>query len=356
MNIAIVLLKRATKPIGGYKVVYEYANALSRSGDAVEIIYNYEYSLRKRRYLPMFIKKMIYKHMYKSSNRWFELEPTVKERLVWSFDKKDFSKYDVAIATAALTSINVSHLMVPRKLYFIQGFETWDMSVEDLVLTYKYKMKHVVISTWLQRLLQQYNEQSIVIHNGINHEVFYETISQRSREKHTLAYMYHIDPVKGINVGMDVINRLKKLYPDLRVRMFGAYPKGADVPAWVQYTQNASPEYLRDLYNSSQVFLSTSREEGFGLTGAESMACGCALVSTRTRGVLEYATDRENAFLADVDDVEKLVSLVSLAFQEEDLRCSLAAKGREKITNEFDAKASEKLFVQTVHSYCDEKG
>lgn len=44
--------------------------------------------------------------------------------------------------------------------------------------------------------------------------------------------------------------------------------------------------------NHARVFLCTSRQEGFGLTGLESIFCGCVLVTTDCRGIREYASQR----------------------------------------------------------------
>ena len=42
----------------------------------------------------------------------------------------------------------------------------------------------------------------------------------------------------------------KKKYPDLKVKMFGAYARPTNLPEWIEYTQNASKEETIDIYNS----------------------------------------------------------------------------------------------------------
>lgn len=349
MNIAIVLLKRATKPIGGYKMVYDYANALAQSGDTVEIFYNYSYNLSNKKHIPVIVKKAIYSFLYKFTKPWYSLQPSVRETKVWSADKIDFSSFDAAIATSAHTAYYVGNCKAKRKFYFIQGYENWDMTDEELLETYRLPMKHIVISEWLKEILKQNGEAAFQVSNGIDEKVFYETVPQQNRKARSVAFMYHIDKIKGVSTGLEVINRLKDKYPDLTVKMFGAYPKGADVPDWVDYTMKADSEQLRDIYNGVQVFLSTSREEGFGLTGAESMACGCVLVSTKTRGALEYARHEENALLADIDNTDQLFTYADRAFNDCELREKLSNNAKQRINSDFNSDKSKQRFVKYIH-------
>ena len=58
MKIYFVLPQILRKPIGGYKIVYEYANRLSKEGHDIGILYLNENAL-KRFYIPNFIRKII---------------------------------------------------------------------------------------------------------------------------------------------------------------------------------------------------------------------------------------------------------------------------------------------------------
>lgn len=79
--------------------------------------------------------------------------------------------------------------------------------------------------------------------------------------------------------------------------------------------------------NKCSIFLCASVEEGFGLTGAESLATGCALVSTKYKGVYEYARDKYNALLVPVKDSNKLAESIIYLFINDDERIKLATNG-----------------------------
>lgn len=71
----------------------------------------------------------------------------------------------------------------------------------------------------------------------------------------------------------------------------------------------------------------SSLEEGFGLPGLEAMACGCALVSTSYKGVLEYAIDSVNALLSPIKDAKSMADNVERLFENEILRKRITKNG-----------------------------
>lgn len=56
----------------------------------------------------------------------------------------------------------------------------------------------------------------------------------------------------------------------------------------LQHGSGVSVETMRDIYNATDVFLSTSRGEGFGLPVAEAMACGVPCIVPDYAGPAEY--------------------------------------------------------------------
>ena len=70
------------------------------------------------------------------------------------------------------------------------------------------------------------------------------------------------------------------------------------------------------------------------------MACGCALVSTDTLGVREYAQNGFNALLSDPNDDEALFNNLLMAIKNEDIRDRLS----------YNASAFSKKYSQSEHN------
>lgn len=347
MRIAFLLPMPTTKIVGGYKVVYEYANYLANRGNEVSIFYNSDKGLNSKG-LP---KKLVYLLrciICRKEPKWFDLSPDIKKINVFSLKKEDFNNFDVVVATAAETAVFVNSLTAKRKIYLIQDFEkNWRLTEKKLYETYNYpNMKLVVVSKWLVHKVSEHTEKRLYyIPNGINKGIFYNHKSYRN--KHSIAMLYHLDERKASKVGLDVIFKLKQRYPDLDVNLFGVPKRESSWPEWIHYTRSASPKEVAEIMNKSSVFLCTSKFEGFGLTGLESMFCGCAFVTTDCGGIREYASE-DNAVICGIGNVKELFDGVSKIFNSEVIKDQLL-RNAKNVKNEFSLKKSQENFEKLIN-------
>lgn len=251
---------------------------------------------------------------------------------------------DVVFATAIGTAHPVASLpeCKGRKFYLIQDFENWSCSDEEVYATYNLDMVNIPIAKWLADIVQEKTgKEPYYIPNAIDTDLFHVKTENRLRYPHSIAMIYQHGEHKGFQYGYQVCLKLKENYPDLRCHIFGLSKREPEWPQWIKYTENATQEQLVGIYNSVSVFLCSSVEEGFGLCGAESMACGCAFATTGYRGVYTYAKNEENALISPVKDVDALYQNVCRLFDDGELRTCLSQKGRKDIekmswNNAFD--------------------
>ncbi|KRM29063.1 glycosyltransferase family 4 protein [Limosilactobacillus panis] len=329
MKIAFLLPMPTTKIVGGYKVVYEYANYLAAQNNDVSIFFDSNRG-KNSKGLP---KRMVYLLrclICKREPRWYDLSSKIKKINVFSLNREIFESYDVVVATAAETAVFVNSLSVKKKIYLIQDFEkNWQLDEKQLFETYNYpNMKLVVVSKWLVKKVSEHTKKKVYyIPNGIDKSIFYNY--EKNRNNHSIAMLYHLDERKASNVGLKVIFKLKQKYPDLEAYLFGTPKRDRNWPKWIHYTRSATPEKVAEIMNKAKIFLCTSRFEGFGLTGLESMFCGCVLVTTDCGGVRNYASER-NSLICDIDNVKQLETSVIRLFKSKRLRIKL----KENFKNE----------------------
>lgn len=332
MKITFCLPSILKVPAGGFKIVFEYANRLSNRGHDITII-----CLTDNHFLKLnnFGKNIFGKLRIKGYPNWFPLNNNIKVIATPYLDGRHFPDADFVVATAARTSTIISHFpdSKGKKLYLIQDYETWGMSEEELDKTYNLGLTNIVISKWLEKLvLEKSGVKPYLISNPIDTDVYYTQNPIGKRNSMEVGMLYHEGKHKGIPVAMKALELVKKDYPDLHVNLFGVYNLPEDLPNWFSYTKNANSDQLFNLYNKSAIFICASIEEGFGLTGAEAMACGCALVSTNYKGVYEYARDKENALLSPINDAEALARNIKKLIKNEDLRQKIAKQGSNDLS------------------------
>lgn len=349
IKVGFVLTRMQKTPVGGYKVVYQYANYLAACGYDVTIYYESSNVGESFTKLPRVAKRMVAKQWVKEGPVWFPLSKLVKQKAIFGIDDKQIEDGDAIVATAIRTAEGVAALLPAkgRKLYLIQDYEAWgDFSEEDVKASYALGMKNMVISEWLGDIVHDAcGEKPILMPDGIDHAIFCPD-DGITREGHTVALLYSENPWKGCKDAIAALKLAKQRIPDLHVEAFGGPERPDDLPEWFAYTQNATQEQLHEIYNKSSVILCASVDEGFGLTGLEGMSCGCALVSTAYPGVYVYA-DESCALLSKQQDPEALAENLARVLTDDALCERYAAAALERAA-EFDLEKSCEKFRRVV--------
>ena len=338
------------KIMGGYKVVYQYCNYLVNKGYDVCIYYN-EFNGKNGKHIPRKLSILIKKVLSKNYPKWFKLDKKIKKVVVANYSDKTIRNADISIATSFLTSNEVANLSKEKgkKFYFIQDYENWEGTTdEELIESYKLGMNNIVVSNWLNKKIKQKAEvESKVILNGIDLTKFKVKNPINNRKKMSIAMLYHSDERKGCKYGLEAIFKLKIKYPSLHVELFGSPNRPDDLPDWINYTKNATEDEVVNILNNSSIFICSSLIEGFGLPGIESMACGCALVTTKCIGILEYANDG-NALLIEPGDSNEIVNKVSILLEDDNYRIRIATQGNSD-SKKRDLNNSCKEFEEYIN-------
>lgn len=336
MNITFCVKGIAIHPIGGHKVIYELANRLAQDGNTVTLVVPSEDNLYQLPILNSRGRVILSKLLFKFGviPNWFKFDKSVNVKIVNGYKKENFPDADYVVATAYETAKPVAKLPLSKggKIYLIQDFENWGVSDNDVINTYKLGMKNIAISKWLQLLVQSYdNNKTLYLPNAINTDLFKVTSSIENRNPQIIGLLYHLGSHKGLKYSFKALSIVKKRFPNIKVVMFGAPPRPKDLPSWYTYYRKVNSNNMPKIYNKCGIFLCGTVNEGFGLTGAESMACGCALVSTNYKGVHEYAINNRNSLLSPIKDYQSLAKNIITLINNDRLRINIAKQGVKDI-------------------------
>lgn len=352
MKINFILPFAGNKPIGGFKIVYEYANRLSLKGHEINLIhpsYTFrENTLQNFKYLLRYYQRKIDKSYIPG---WFKLEEKINPVWVRSIEDKYIPDADVLIATAWRTAKCSAVLSKSkgRKYYFIQHYETWNGPEDEVNATWKLPFRKIVIAKWLYDIAVSMNEKAYYVPNAFDFSEFGMDIKPEKRNRFKLMMLYNELKFKGSKYGIRAFEIIKKDYPELEVSLFGVPQRPLNLPDWIEYFKTPDRALLRNLYNESAIFISPSLAEGFPLPPAEAMTCGSALACTEIGGHLEYALKDETAVLFKPEDSQSAAIAVRRLIEDDALRVRLAYKGNEFISkftweravNEFERVLSE---------------
>jgi glycosyltransferase involved in cell wall biosynthesis len=325
------------KPIGGFKVVYEYANGLSERGHSVNIVHPLlllpDNTTAKQK-VKTFAFRMAKHFLGNDKINWFRVSPKVNILIIPSLREENIPKGDVVIATAWQTAewVNLYSQDKGGKFYLIQHYETWSGPEERVKATWKMPLKKIVIARWLMEKAKRMGEEvTAYIPNGVNFKHFSIRVPIEKREPAKVCMLYDPSTWKGPKDGIEALNMAKDRFPLLSAIFFSKYPRGSDVPIWATFYKNPSQAKIPQIYNNCSIFLHSSWSEGWSLPSAEAMACGCALVASNSQGILDYAIHQKTALVSEIKNPTGLVENILKLVKDNNLRISLAKRGNEYI-------------------------
>jgi|WetSurMetagenome_2_1015567.scaffolds.fasta_scaffold00061_15 glycosyltransferase involved in cell wall biosynthesis len=351
-RITFLLNSEGHLPAGGKRVVYEYASRLAARGWDVAVVHPVDVSASltvKKKIVAIlrFFKWKVTKSFLPT--KWFWVSPSVRMILA-PFLSHHFvptSDYIIACPIQAALWLNRYPRRKGRKLYFIQGFEDWEMSPDIVMATWKFPMKKIVVALWLQDIAAAAGETACYVPNGLDNKAFAVTIPYGARFPRSVLFVHHSLALKGVSFMLDALVELKRMFPDLAAHCFAPYPRPSSLPDFITFTSNPSQPGLRDLYNKSAVFVAPSLSEGWGLPPCEAMLCGCAVIATDIGGHREFVEDGRNAVLCKPGSAESIVEKVELLFRNPAMASCIAEHAPISL-QKFNWETSVQIFEKAI--------
>ena len=180
---------------------------------------------------------------------------------------------------------------------------------------------------------------------GIDLSVFYPM--PEIKKKWDVAFLGRLERMKAVDLFPEMLTLLKDDYPSMKMVITGEgslknklltdFDK-AGVLHMVDYLGVIDTNDVPKLINQSRSFIYPSREEPFGLSIIEAMACGVPVITTNVYGPSEIITDGIDGLTVDPEDVGKLVNAVRALLDNETLRGKIGEAGRVTVEKRFDIK------------------
>lgn len=330
VKINFILPFKPRRPAGGFRIMYEYANRLAKKGYKVHLTYPIRTPYMNYR-LPYPARYILTKIEGMGKDRWFDFDPSITMSYVSEVRDKYIVDADIVIATWWSTAAEMGKLSPQkgRKINLIQGYENWEGHEDLLFKSYDMKgVTNVVVASYLKKIVEQHTDKkAILIENAINPEVFHITAPPEERNAASVAMTYSTQEIKGSEYGLQALKIAKEKNPDIKAEFFGIGPQPEGLPEWITYYRN--PSDLDALYNRNAIFISNSLTEGFPLTPAESLFCGCALICTDIDGHREFAIDHKTALLVEIKNAEQMAEKILYLAKNSTERIQLAHEGNK---------------------------
>jgi len=335
------LLNQYARISGGNRALFEYANRLQSLGHQVQWTvlgkkikwYRIDKKLRAFQKKPQIVSP--------ESVDW--LENKIPIQVLPYNDRNFIPSADILVATAWQTAEFAATLPKDRgeKFYFIQHHESlWSRDKEEAENTYLLPFKKIVISTWLQSIMEEcYGQSPEVLVTPVDRHLFHCDNKQWHQPRRVLM-LHHDYDWKGYVDGIEAIKIVRAGNRPVDLVVFGekmSDPKPLFDSAGFEFEYHYRPtgDKLRELYSSCDIYMCPSWYEGLGMPAMEAMACRCALVTTDTGGSRDYALHGQTALVSSPKEPGELAKNLAILLEDNSRLELLSENGFKKI-QEFD--------------------
>ncbi|MBE0432869.1 glycosyltransferase [candidate division WOR-3 bacterium] len=199
------------------------------------------------------------------------------------------------------------------------------------------------------------------IYNGIPLRHFLAVKQPRRSESDDVVFINvsWFRPQKGHRFLVTAFAAAAKVRPGIKLLLVGNGPLRKNIEKIVR-AENLSDRILflglRDdiagLLARSDVYVSSSEWEGFGLTIVEAMAAGRPVIATAVDGVPEIVHDKVTGLLVPSGDVESMSTAIAALADDCRLRAEMGKRGRVRAEKMFDivktTVAYEEMYTAAV--------
>ncbi len=267
-------------------------------------------------------------------------------------------------------------------LYTVHGFprpwleqgslEQMLYRMEDLMLRHKpSRVGCVSISDYVARVLREfYGLRTTVIYHGLDGSKFTPVDESKRREMKkvlsidndsiVISWVGRLVPMKDPITFVKSLAYMRRVSPEIERRLYPLIVGDGPLSSAIRHLSESEKLPLRiipkltfndliSLYQVSDLYVSSSVGEPFGLSLLEAIACGCCPIVTNAGAHLEIVPEDYNA-LFEVGDYIGLASQLGALTLNASSRKSYATRARKKFLSSFTLKNMTENYLSVYNS------
>ncbi len=202
--------------------------------------------------------------------------------------------------------------------------------------------------------IQKWNKMHIV-HCGIDPTLF-KVVPHQGKGKHIL-FVSRLTVVKGLPILLQSLVSLKQQHPDVILTVVG---DGSDRTYLEQMTADLglsdnvkfvgykSQAEVREYFEQTDVFVSSSFAEGVPVVLMEAMAAGVPVVAPQIAGVSELVENNVSGYIVPAGDTDSFTQSIEKLLNDCELRNKFGTAGRNKVETEFNLNLEAQKLYQIM--------
>lgn len=183
----------------------------------------------------------------------------------------------------------------------------------------------------------------VTINNGVDTLIF-NKVSKKTIQTKNLLYVGKLIPRKNLIDLIKIFSLINKNEPGFRLHIMGNGQRRyidkiksltilLNLEKKVFFHKYISDYYLNKLYEKSDILVSTSLVEGFGLVLLEAMSKGLPVVAYENLGFSDIIINGENGYLIKQNDYDNFVNKILYLFKNKKVHQKMSKNALKRIDN-----------------------
>jgi mannosyltransferase len=253
----------------------------------------------------------------------------------------------------------------PLKLVFTSAGQRWHTALTRAL------MRRMDAITATSAAAASYLErEATVIHHGVDTERYAPPRDRAAAfaeaklpGRFAIGCFGRVRAQKGTDVFVEAMCRLLPKYPDYAAVIVGAITvdqqafasslkhriRDAGLEARIVMLGELLVDDVPTWFKRLSIYAFTSRNEGFGLTLIEAMACGLPMAASRAGAAEVVVADGETGLLVPAGDSDALADALERLMRDPAMAAAMGERARQRVLSEFSLDAEAQAFARV---YC----
>lgn len=261
----------------------------------------------------------------------------------------------IIISEVHTTTTNLEHLKQLKK----------DMPMDAFITPSEYLK---------DRILNEYgyigHKKCYVVENCLDTTIFHTDYKVASPNKKILGWIGKLDDHKNWRKFIGIVSKVVENNEEIEVWLVGGYTAPQyvvkdfiklldeyslmDYVKWYPYVEyNEMPKLYREIALSGGCTVSTSKNESFGMTAVEAMACKCPLVMPKVGALPEVMDGKLAQYLYEYDNDEAATYLIRQILTIDDGQT--VEEGYDKVYNCYSIDKVGEKYIQILNTIKNDK-
>ena len=213
------------------------------------------------------------------------------------------------------------------------------------------------------------HERVKLIPRGVDLDKFkFNAPGSSPKSEYKIGVIGRITPIKGHGFFLQVVARVVRLFPKVKVLIVGDAPK--DKPGYIEKLKSLAKqlqiekfvEFTGAQYDIPRIMseldllvLPSIGQEAFGRVIIEAGASGVPVIATRIGGAIEIIEDGHTGILVRPGDILEMVNSVIRVLKDRELSKNLAIEARKKIEREYSLVKMTDDTIKVYEDACKKK-